>query len=175
LNTHTHIHTYIHTYAILRNVGTCVPNNTASHPKTLRSQNFFFHRKSCPQASLLDLVEIRFEFRLEHVTCFTWVVLVPPGKYWYSTRALFDLPSRFHSSLRLSRDVRQCSARRYSSWPWVGVHAFYFNALLLVLGFYSPYLYKLLELFFICSQERVRSKRHAVYCTGVKWLVTVVG
>lgn len=75
----------------------------------------------------------------------------------------------------ISRDVRQISARRCSSWPWVGVHAFYFNALLLVLGFHSPYLNMLLELFFICSQERVRSKRHAVCCTGVKWLVTVVG
>lgn len=125
MNTQTHTRTYMHTYAILRNDGTCVPNNTASHPKTLRaSQNpLFFYRESCLQASLLDLVEIRFESRLEHLTCFMWFILVPPGKYWDCTRVLFDLPSRFHSSPRLSRDVRHCSARR-SIWPESGSASF---------------------------------------------------
>jgi hypothetical protein len=107
-HTHTYIHTYvhihIHTYAILRNVGICVPNNTASHHNTAIFSKLFFYRESCLQASLLDLVEIRFKSWLEHVTGCTWFFVVfSPGKYWNSTRALYDLPTRFHSSLRLFR------------------------------------------------------------------------
>jgi len=39
----------------------------------------------------------------------------------------------------VSHDGRQRSARRFSNLPWVDVHEFYFNALLLMFSFYSAY------------------------------------
>ena len=86
---HIHLHTYIHTYIHRRSYETLVIVyqttwcHIAKHCDLLTT---YFHRESCLQASLLDLVEIRFESRLEHVTVFPWFVVVPAGKYWYSTR-----------------------------------------------------------------------------------------
>jgi len=50
------------------------------------------------------------------------------------------------SSLRFKRDGRQCSSHHYSNFPLVGVHAFQFKVLQLILCFHSSYLKKVLEM-----------------------------
>jgi len=84
----------------------------------------------------------------------------------------------------VSRDDRQRSVRRYSSLPWAGVLAFYFDILHVILVVYLLLL-KELEMFAFRSQTRVTSVKHVIYCTlkfllGLvkradgKWLATVV-
>ena len=53
-------------------------HGVTSQNTAIFSKRFLFHQESCLQASLLDLIEIRFESRLEQVTGFTWFFLVSP-------------------------------------------------------------------------------------------------
>lgn len=58
------------------------------------------------------------------------------------------------------------AVRRYFNLPWVGVHTFWFHVLQLMLGFYSPYLKKVLVTFPFVSKTRVSSNKY-VRCTSV--------
>jgi hypothetical protein len=49
-----------------------------------------------------------------------------------------------HFSQAILHDARPCSAHHYVNLLRIGIHTFQLNALLLILGFYLPYLRKVL-------------------------------
>jgi hypothetical protein len=62
--------------------------------------------------------------------------------------------------LSFLKDGRQRSNNWYCSLQWVKVHAFYFNVLLAILSFSSPFLNKMLKIFFFSTHRLQRIWRY---------------
>jgi hypothetical protein len=111
-HTRTHIHIYIYTY--IRHLTKRWYLCTKQHGVTF--QNTAILKKSPPPRKLLPNFTVGFgrtTFRISSGTRDRFYVIFlsfPPGQYWDSTGALFDMPTRFHSSLRLFRVTSGSSA-----------------------------------------------------------------
>lgn len=66
-------------------------------------------------------------------------------------------------------DGGQHSNHCCSNLSWVTVNMFYFSVLQLILGFYLPYLKKVLEIVSLGSQTSITQNSCSVHCTSEFW------
>jgi hypothetical protein len=155
---------------------TCVPSNAflCTWSDFLYEFVFWPYFSEGPQRKAQDLqsgAKITWHQR-QHVSCirrekrciFTFIYIckntkVDTSYYEILLLSYWDLilsDNSHHSSFRKIRLTagRQRSVRCCFSLPWVGVQIFQFNVLCLMLGFYSPCLKNVLEMFSFGSQTR---------------------